>query len=286
MPATCGHSPLRDAWAKLVLLPLGHFRPPPLNIHTPLIPVLYGQAEVRRIPERFPHIDAWAVPVHKAMDLRGEFRSSDMKDYLGLGRGQKLILSTAGPDDFMEVLWQRGAELDYRKHGFDYWFPGHFSVYDRDSKFYQSFNARRQQISARRMNSAFVWFRLGEHIPLSWLGPIQECPSILISCQQMFSGFNRDLLRREITLADHVFPKATAFFLLGSGYGAVIRPERRVHEIRSGWIICGLKGYDLHHQQRRQLSRWQLLCMNLTEVYDFVSHTRLHPSNPSRRTHR
>ncbi len=274
VPAACGRSPLRDEWAELILPPLKPYRPNPVEISTPLIPVTYGQSDARHVPEEFPYIDAWAIPIHKAININAKFRSQDMKDYLGLSRNQKLILSTAGPDDFMEMLWEKGETLDYRGHGFDYWFPAHFSVYDNDSKFYQFFNARRQQIHARRVKSQFVWFRLGEHIPVSWLEPIRKCPSVLISCQQMYNKFNRELLNREIQIADSIFPPSATFFLIGNGYGAPIRDDRRVHEVHSTWIISALKGYDLHHNAKKRLSRQQLLCVNLRELYLKVSERR------------
>ncbi|HEX6901893.1 MAG TPA: hypothetical protein VF789_19385 [Thermoanaerobaculia bacterium] len=255
---------------ELIAAPLAPYRPEPITFSTPLIPVIYGQSEVRKIPERFLWIDAWAAPIHKVMNLDGKFRSRDLKDYLGLSAHQKLILSTAGPDDYMEMLWEKGEMLDYRGHGFDEWFPAHFSVYDNDSKFYQFFNARRQQLHARKVKSRFVWFRLGEHVPVEWLGPILDCPSILLSCQQMYSGFNRRLLRREIELADRLFPISAAFFLLGSGYGALIRESRRVYEIHSGWLMRGLKGHDMKHTSRKDLGRLDLLCLNLKSIYGTV----------------
>jgi hypothetical protein len=269
--AACGRSPLRDEWAKIILPPLKPYSPAPVSIQTPLIPVIYGQRDARRIPELFPRIDAWAVPVHKAMSVQGRFRSADMKDYLGLSGNQKLILSTAGPDDFMEMLWEKGETLDYRGHGFDYWFPAHFSVYDNDSKFYQFFNARRQQIHARKVKSQFVWFRLGEHIPLGWIEPIRKCPSVLISCQQMYSRFNRELLRREIEIADRSFAHSTRFFLLGAGYGAPVRPGRVVHEIHSYWLVRAMKGYDVKGVPRPGLSRRHLLRKNLKDLYREVA---------------
>lgn len=267
VPAACGRSPLRDEWAKIILPPLKRYRPDPVEIRTPLIPVIYGQSDARQIPQKFPHIDAWAIPVHKAMSLQARFRSEDMKDYLGLSPDQKLILSTAGPDDFMEMLWEKGEDLDYRRYGFDYWFPAHFSVYDNDSKFYQFFNARRQQIHARKIKSQFVWFRLGEHVPVSWLGPIRNSSSVLISGQQMYSKFNRDLLHREIQIADKLFHLATTFYLLGAGYGAPIRKGRRVREIHSKWLLTALKGNNLRNKPRPGLSRRQLLRRNLKDLY-------------------
>lgn len=270
VPAACGRSPLRDVWAKLILEPLAPYSPEPLSIETPLIPIIYGQSALREIPGRFPEIDAWSIPVHKALNRRGEFRSRDMKDYLCLDASRKLILSTAGPDDFMEMLWERGGDLDYRGHGFDCWFPAHFSVYDNDSKFYQFFNARRQQMHARMVHSQFVWFRLGEHVPVSWLEPIFQCPSVLISCQQMRSRFHRDILRREIAIADRLFPPSACFFLLGAGYGARMRKDRCVYEIHASWVIRSLSGYFLWGKPCRDLSRQELLEFNLRSLYESV----------------
>lgn len=236
--------------------------------------MIYGQRAVREIPREFPEIDAWAVPVHKALRLDGTFRASDMKDYLGLGPGQRLILSTAGPDDFQEMLWERGGRIDFAAHGIDYWFPGHFSVYDDDSRFYQFFNARRQHLHARRIGSRFQWFRLGEHVGTDWLDIAPDSGSIVISCQQMFSGRNQALLRREIEAADRYFEPAAAFFLLGAGYGAAISAERRVHELHAKWMVSGLKGYDVGDHERPELDKARLLRENLLEQQRRVSERR------------
>jgi hypothetical protein len=274
VPATCGRSPLRNHWAKIILRSLRPYRPEKVDIETPLIPIIYGQDDARNIPQMFPFIDAWAIPVHKAMNIKGRFRSEDMKDYLGLSCKQKLILSTAGPDDFMEMLWEKGEKLNYGKHGFNYWFPAHFSVYDNDSKFYQFFNYKRQQIHARKIKSQFLWFRLGEHISISCFEPIPDSPSILISCQQMYSHFNRGLLKKEIEIADNCFPSSSTFFLLGSGYGANIKGYRKVHELHSRWIVQGLKGRDFKNISHRRLDRRHLLYLNLNNLYCAVSKRR------------
>lgn len=82
--------------------------------------------------------------------------------------------------------------------GIDYWFPGHFSIYDNDSKIYQFMNAKRQQLHALNTQSQFVWFRLGENIPLKFLKPIQNSGSVLISTGQIYSKKNKEILQIEI----------------------------------------------------------------------------------------
>lgn len=264
--AACGRSPLRDAWAELLDQPPPVHTAEPLGIQTPVIPSIYGTALARHIPAQFPHVDAWSVPVHRALSLTGRFRSADMKDYLGLGANQKLLLSTAGPDAYQEMLWQVGDELDYAGHGIDYWFPGHFSTYDGDSKFYQLFNLRRQRIHAATVRSQFVWFRLGEHAPLWWLDIPASFPSVLVSTQQMYSRHSREILRLEVAAADAYFDPHVELFLVGSRSRVSLCPSRTVHEIRSDWLHRGLAGTDLHGCRHPERSRQQMLADNLNAL--------------------
>lgn len=264
--AACGRSPLRDEWAKLFDIKVEPYAPAPVDIRSPLIPVILQQAAKYRLPEQFPQIDTWAVPVHKCMNLKGEFRSADLKDYLGLPKDRKLIFSTAGPDNFMEMLWEKGEELDYRGHGIDYWFPAHFSIYDNDSKFYQFFSAKRQQLHAVRVRSQFVWFRLGEHIPVEFLEPVRQAPSVLISTQQMYAPFNRQVLAREARIADRWFPKSASFFILGSKSLVRLKASRKTYEINERWLLRGLRGRDMQRNFVPELTIPELLCSNLKEV--------------------
>lgn len=264
--ACCGRSPLRDKWAEIFNTHLKRYVPEPTSIKCRLIPVIFAQIAKYKIPELFPQIDAWVVPVHKAMNLKGEFRSSDLKDYLGLPKNRKLILSSCGPDNFMEMLWEKGEHLDYQGHSVDYWFPAHFSIYDNDSKFLQFFNARRQIIHAFRVKSQFVWFRLGENIPVEFLDSIQNAPSVLISCQQMYSHFNREILQREAQIADEWFPLHTSFFLIKERTSLPFQAKRTVYEINEHWLIAGLKGHDIHDRPLKNIPIRDVLITNLRAV--------------------
>jgi hypothetical protein len=268
--AACGRSTLRNKWAKLFRISIFPYTPPPVNILSTIIPVILPQVASFKVPEAFPDLDAWAVPIHKCMNLKGEFRSKDLKDYLGLPKNRKLLLSTSGPDTFMEMLWEKGERLDFKGHSIDYWFPAHFSIYDNDSKFYQFFNAKRQQLHAARIRSQFVWFRLGECIPVSFLEPISKAHSVLISTQQMYASRNRVILQRECRIADHLFPVTTQFFIVGTRRLVDIQPRRRVHEINQRWILMALNGRSLQNKVLRKQSKSEILRANLKEVCNGV----------------
>ena len=182
-PGCCGRvAVLSREWRlrlrEILEAPVPDHRPRPLSIQCPLIPVVYGQVRKHRLAEQFPEIDAWAAPIHKTADRQGNFRSRDLKDYLGLPADRKLILSTCAPDDYQEMLWRRGAAMKFAEHGVDYWFPAHFSIHDDDCKLYQFVSAKRQQLSAVETGSRFACFRLGENLPLDFLAPMREAPSV------------------------------------------------------------------------------------------------------------
>jgi len=232
--------------------------------------VIFAQIAKHRIPEYFPNIDCWAVPIHKVMNRQGKFRSTDLKDYLGLPKDRKLLLSTCAPDDYMEVLWEKRDILDYQGHGIDYWFPAHFSIYDNDSKFYQFYNAKRQMIHAVSTKSQFAWFRLGENIPVEFLAPIRYVRAILISCQQMYSRQNRAILQREVEIANEWLPTWTNFVLIGKNRmdWHWLTVTRRVFMLNERWLILALKGRDTNNQPVPSISIRELLTENLKEVCD------------------
>lgn len=272
-PGCCGRTailryPRYSQFREILERDIPHYSPPPISIHCPLIPVIYAQVREHRIPERFPQIDAWVAPIHKVADREGRFRSEDLKDYLGLPPGRKLLLSTCAPDDYQEMLWEKGPSMNYEEHGIDYWFPGHFSIYDNDSKLYQFVGARRQQLHAAQTESQFVWFRLGEHIPIEFLAPVREATSVLISTGQMYSNRSRAILREEILAADRWFPDHAAFFLLGSRHWLETSSSRKCYEINSTWLMRGLRGYNLERVKDMSMSREEVLVGNLRELFE------------------
>jgi len=268
----CGRAPKswRKRWDKLLEYSVPNYAPKPLNIRCRLIPVIYPQIKKYKIPEKFPQIDAWAVPIHKVANRKGKFYSSDLKDYLGLPSKKKLILSTCSFDDYMEMLWRKGAEIDYEYNNIDYWFPAHFSIYDDDSKIYQFANAKRQQIHAVWTKSQFVWLRLGEHIPIEFLSPIRNAPSVLISTNQMIYKHNKEILNKEVKAADSWFPPKTAFFVIGKFKNLPISSNRVCYQIDSQWINRGIRGHNLARVMDKKIPKEEVLINNLKGVLEYV----------------
>ncbi len=240
--------------------------PKPLPIRCKLVPVIYAQIRKHRLPERFPTIDAWAAPIHKVADRSGQFRSEDLKDYLGLPSDRKLILSTCAPDDYQEALWRRGRQMRFREHGIDYWFPGHFSIYDNDGRLYQFLSAKRQQIHAVETSSQFAWFVLGDGIPLEFLEPMRNTSSVLFSSQQTFRRRYLAEVHEEIRIADSWFPKRTAFFVIGGNSKLPVSAGRLCYRINSRWQMLALKGRDMANQPNIDLPIAELLATNLKEL--------------------
>lgn len=275
-PGCCGRMVVlqhswRDKFKKILEYPVEDYIPAPLQIQCRLIPVLYPQISKFRVPEQFTQIDAWAVPIHKVINRKWQFKSNDLKDYLGLPPDRKLILDTCAPDDYQETLWEKGPQMKYKKHGVDYWFPGHFSIYDDDSKLYQFISAKRQQIHAIWTKSQFVWFRLGENIPVEFLTPIRNAPSVLFSTNQMYTKRNSDILLDDMKIADRWFPPKTSFFILGSPRWFHLSDERTCFEINTNWLMSALKGRDLAGQlqldkQGKLLETGKRLTNNLNEM--------------------
>jgi hypothetical protein len=274
-PGCCGRAPesRRERWADLVFAEMPEYAPEPMDIQCRLIPVIHSVGRYG-IPAQFPQIDAWAVPVHNVMRKDGTFPSKNLKRALGLLPHQRLILSTCAPDDYQELLWRNLTSLRLEEYGLDACFPGHYSIYDKDSIFYQFASAKRQQLHALWVKSPFVWFRLGEHIPLDFLQPIRNASSVLIATGQMFSKENIRILRDEVDQAQNWFPEKTAFFFVG-GMGhlrGIDFADRVCYQFNSSWLIRGLRGHDM---ARRKVAvdekcRGRLLRDNLEEVLRHV----------------
>ncbi len=277
-PGCCGRAVvLSGAWRRqlreILDTVVTDYAPPPLPIRSRLVPVIYGQLREHRIPERFPGIDAWATPIHKLASRQGRFRSRDLKDYLGLPPDRKLILSTCAPDDFQEMLWRKGASMRYAEHGIDYWFPGHFSIYDADGKLYQFLSAKRQLLHAVQTQSQFVWFRLGDSVPLEMLEPIRRASSALFSSQQTFRRRHLRAVHTEIAVADEWFPEKTAFFVIGGSSNLPITNDRVCYRVNSRWQILALKGRDIANRTAPDLSISELLVKNLGELFECIEGT-------------
>ncbi len=258
----------QEGLKEILETPEENYAPEPLEIKNRVIPVIWHQEPLThmKIPEEFPEIEAWAVPIYKVSNLKGEFRADDLKDYSNLPKDRKLILSTYAYDNYQEMLWEKGVGMNYREHGIDYWFPGHFSIYMDDSKLYQFLSAKRQQIHAVRTKSQFVWFGLGQNIPVEFLNPIRDAASVLISTSHMDSKESRPILEKEVRKADEWFPKETSFFVVGGTHNfPPISNDRACYEINSRWLVSALKGKNLS-KRKHKVSREKLLVINLKEV--------------------
>lgn len=249
-PGACGRTViLWPEWLKrfqkILDYPFPNYSLTPLNVKCRLIPVLYPEVKKYRIPEQFPQIDAWATTIRRVANLKGQFHSDDLKDYLGLPPERKLILNTCAPDDYEEMLCAKGPLMNYKKNGIDYWFPGHFSIYDDDNKLYQFVSAKRQQIHAVWTQSQFVWFSLSENIPVEFLNPIQSAPSVLISTNSLDTAHNIEILLNEMKIADTWFPPKTSFFVVGSPKQLGLSSSRKCYSINTSWLVRARKGRDL-----------------------------------------
>lgn len=235
----------RDRFKEILEYPLENYSPAPLNIMCRLIPVLYPEVRKYKIPEQFPQIDAWATTIRRVANLKGQFHSDDLKDYLGLPLDRKLILNTSAPDDYEEMLWEKGPEMKFKEHGIDYWFPGHFSIYDNDSKLYQFISAKRLQIHAAWIQSQFVWCCLSENITIKFYKSVQQAASVLVSTNDINSKQDKERLLIEMKIADDWFAPKTSFFVIGSKNLLGLPKKRNIYTINTSWLVRARKGRDL-----------------------------------------
>lgn len=248
----------------------------PLNIKTPFIPVLDRDIIKYRIPDLFPKVDAWVVLLQDIYNkVKKDFKSRDIKDYLNIAANKKLILSTNSTDDYQEILWNRYRDYDFTNINIDYWFPGHFSIYDNDNKLYQFVNAKRQQIHAQLSHSQFVWFRLGENIPLKFMEPVKNAKNILISTNNMKSELNLNILKKEIKAADNWFPTDASFYAVGSIKNfPKLRKERKYYVIGIDWCKKARFGKNLDGKIETRFDKSQskeLLILNLNKEIENAS---------------
>lgn len=249
----CGHAPAkwRESWHDLLRAPLTFraYRPKPLDIKFPLIPVIHRMVD-RCIPQspEFDEIDAWAVPVSKVASVTGSFHADDLKDYLGIPPTKKLLLSTCASDRYQEMLWRRGHLMDYKNHGIDYWFPAHFSIYDGDSKMYQFASARRQQRNALDTQSQFLWFHRGSCIPNRFLTRQCRPEGVLIYTAQMRSARARDIVQSDVKGARSAYPDVPLFFV-GGRRGLATPDGVKCYEVNSQWLRSGLRGYRINGER-------------------------------------
>ncbi len=271
IPGYCGRMAIvwpegRESLQELFEAKVPYYMPEPLPLYFPLIPVIYPEIRDYRIPVQFPQIDAWAVPIDKVADLEGRFYSEDLKDYLMLSPGRKLILYSGTSAAYRLMLWEKGHQIDYKRYRINYWIPAYFPILERDAKLNQFAQTRRQQLHTIQIQSQFVWFRLGENVPVEFLAPLREAASALIMGQDAHGAHSLAALYDEVQLADWWFPPYTAFFIVGSVCDLPISKQRLCYEINSAWLERALAGRNLSNEKEPGLSRAELLTVNLEKA--------------------
>ncbi len=132
VPGICCKSPLQDLYIPDVRRESYEFtkrRRIRMKAHS--VCVINGSAGT--IPKWYPDgTEAIAINYRHAWSPEGRgWRSQDMRDYLKIPDGTKLILLTATLDDVLERAWNFNFHHeDYEKVGFDYWQALEFSLYD------------------------------------------------------------------------------------------------------------------------------------------------------------
>lgn len=224
-----------------------NYKPQSLNLKQTLIPILILDIRKYKIPQQFKEINTWAILLHDVMKKNGDFKTKDLKDYFSIDNDKQLMLSTSSNDELLEVLWNKKGELDFADYNIDYWFPGHFSVYENDSKYYQLSSIKRQQIHAFVSKSQFNWFCLSNTIDIKLFSKFKNFPSIIIYTGRMPSNLSKNVLINEIQMADKFFSNNTSFFFVG-GYSNIpkIKPERTVYMLSQIWSKNATMNKDLN----------------------------------------
>lgn len=223
--------------------------PAKINSNTIFIPIIKRDFRKYQIPEKVPEINTWVVPLRHIFNLKGKFKTTDVKEYLGLSNSNKLILSTHCLDNYLEKLWENREYIDFTKYNIDYWFPAHFSIYDNDSKLYQFVSAKRQMIHGTISNSQFRWFRLSITLPVEFLDIPNSFPSILIATN-VRSKISIQILQNELEIADDYFKNDVDFYFVGgiSRIKNQIPMKHRIFIINENWMIKAFKGKDIYDQ--------------------------------------
>lgn len=204
VPAVCSKAPLRELQLEQVRRESYDFTPRDLIKHDTKSAVItqgsFGQTDGSFYPEGTEIV---GVNIRHVWSSRGWF-SSDMKDYLKLPPGAKLLLLTATKDDVLERAWEFGVQhADFEAIGFDYWQALEFSTYGYMSRYHNLWTAYRLMESIELSRAHF-----GQLIPVEVdrakrdkLGLFRVCaeniPQAVINCQ-FLSVKRLDTFRRTL----------------------------------------------------------------------------------------
>lgn len=245
----CGRVNLlnNNYFGKVMKYEIPNYTPKPINYSQTLIPILIWDIRKYKIPSQFKNIEVWSVLLHDVMRKNGEFKSNDLKDLFSIDNDQKILLSTSSNDYLLEVLWNKKQNIDFSKFNIDYWLPGHFSIYENDSKYYQHSSLKRQQIHGYESKSQFIWFRLSNTIDIENYADYRDFPSIAIYTASVKAKISKEIVINEIQTADNYFNENSSFFFIG-GYSFIpkLKTNRKIYVMSQKWSYNANMNMDLY----------------------------------------
>lgn len=157
VPAICCKSPLKDVYLDKVRKEHYQFKKRPLltfeQKHIVMHHGLFGGADVDLYPAG---TEVAGVNLKHVWTTRG-WHSRDMKDYLHIPSGTKLILLSCTYDDILERAWENEVHReDFAALGFDAWEIYELSIYPFYSNFYNLWNAFRTFYAGEASESWFM----------------------------------------------------------------------------------------------------------------------------------
>jgi len=134
--------------------------------------------------------------------------SRDLKDYLKIPSGVKLLLMTSSLDDALERAWDHYFQNeDYKSVGFDYWQALEFSLYDNRSHFNNLWTSYRNLYTQAVSKSHFshlppIPLQLTSRHLKPWLDSVRAAPNIMTNMQMdsITTPRGQDAFRRMIWL--------------------------------------------------------------------------------------
>lgn len=283
VPAICCKSPLADiALSKVDRDNYAWMKRPVIDLPQHGIVVTQG-AVGGRIKDPYPkETKAIAVNLRHVWSGNGWF-SKDMKDYLRIPRGVKLILLTMTHDDVLERAWDKELhEEDWGLPGFDYWQPLTFSMYHSDSKMNMYWQWRRTLHATER---SAAWFSplIPEHMTKKadevTRVVTQNIPQVIFNAQ--FIG-DDDLLisYMKLVLRNHnAIDKRVPFWFVGISTRKIVRvfksflKGRQLYFLSTTPWLAGHKGseYVVTGQTKKSmLPKDELVLANQRAYMDMV----------------
>lgn len=285
VPAICCKSPLADLALAKVDKPFYNWTKRPVIDLDGQHGIIVTQGSVGgRMKDPYPiETKAIAVNLRHVWSTNGWY-SRDMKDYLRIPRGVKLILLTMTHDDVLERAWDEELhEEDWGAPGFDFWQPLTFSFYHSDAKMNMYWQWRRTLIAAERGKS---WFSMS--IPWHMTKKADEVaaiqkeaiPQVIFNAQ--FTGSDDDLMSYlRMVVRDHnATPKHVPFWFVGVSTRRIVRlfksflKGRELFFLSTTPWLSGHKGaeYVVTGQGRRSpLPKDELVLANQRAYMDMVA---------------